>query len=179
MKLTINGNLLGKQTIKYHLMKYKIYLSYKTNSENMQSTRTKHFVVAQLDRIELKLKKSLVMINYYYRNRNSLLFIGLPAKWNKFFNSILSGKENCFCLHINEKRLSKLTSDQFRSILNYRFIDVNKKKSSLIINFSKKLDCKKISDIPVVDFDIANEFTLGLLGSSLSTNVINIYAKYI
>ena len=168
MKLTINKNLLGKQTIKYHLLKYQIYLDYKISSENTQNLRTKH-CVTQPDRIELQLKKSLMMIYYYSRNRNILLFIGLPTKWSKFFNNrFLRKKGNCFCLHINKKRLSKLTSDQFRSILHHQFINVDNKKSLLIVNFLENLDYKKISDIPVVNFYITNKFTLSLLGSSLS-----------
>jgi len=171
MKLIINKVPLGKQTMKYHLMKYQIYSNYKTIIEETQGTRIK-YCITQLTRIELRLKKSLMMLNYYYTNNNSLVFIGLPRKWNKSFNRFLVKKDNCFLIYMNKKTFSKLTYDQFLVFLNNRLIKANKGKPLLIVNFWGKWDCQKISDIPVINFDITNNFTLSLLEASLRAKPI-------
>ena len=179
MKLACNKVLSGKQIIRYNLLKNQTYLNYEKISENTQNTRTKHCII-NLNRIELKLKRSLMMVNYYHINRNIILFIGLPTRWNKVFNRFLSKKDNCFLFFINKKRFSKLTSDQFTFILNQRFLNARIKKPLLIVNFWETWDYNtNIPDIPVINFDNTNKFTLSLLGSSLSSKFINTNAKYI
>ena len=165
MKLNFNKKVLvGKQTMKYYLMKYQIYSTHKTIFADTYGTRTKH-CITQLNRTELRLKKSLMLINNYYINDNILLFIDLPLKWEKKFNSFLNIKKPCWFFYIGGKKISKDTYD--------RFLKISEGKPLLIVSFWKNWNCNKTPDIPVINFETTNDFTLGLLESSLRSKTKN------
>lgn len=165
MKLNFNKKVLvGKQTMKYYLMKYQIYSTYKTIFEDTSGTRTKH-CITQLNRTELRLKKSLMLINNYYINNHILLFIDLPFKWEKKFNSFSSVKNPCWFFYMGGKKISKDTYD--------KFLKISEGKPLLIVKFWKNQDCNKISDIPIINFETTDDFTLGLLESSLRSKTKN------
>ena len=162
MKLEINKKGPIGQHIKYHLLKHEFYSNDKKFPKNTLGIRVKYYI-SQLNRIELNLKKSLKIISFYNKKNNILVFIGLSPKWKKYFKSVFR-KKNCFFIDIDYKKISKLTFEQ----LENKLTKTNNKKPFLILNFGENLSCKKmVEDIPIIDFDSVNIFTVALLKSSL------------
>jgi hypothetical protein len=63
------------------------------------------------------------------------------------------------------KKISKDTYD--------KFLKISEGKPLLIVKFWKNRDCNKISDIPIINFETTDDFTLGLLESSLRSKTKN------